>query len=227
MESSVKQVLVVDDHVLIREGLSSIFRSTPDFKVIGDAATVFEAIEKARQLRPDLILMDFTLPDGTGLDATRAILAEQPDCKIVFLTVYETDEKLFAALRLGAKGYMLKNALASDLLASLRGLDSDEVAISRKMMKHVVDEFTHGRVMDRAKEDLQTRLSGREVDVLRELAAGASNAEIAQRLFISENTVKHHMRNVFDKLGVGNRREAAAVARRLRLSSPGTDLIDE
>jgi len=222
MNEPVKKVLVVDDHVLIREGLISIFRSTEDFRVVGDAATVHEAIEKARSLRPDIVLMDFSLPDGTGLDATEVILAEQPDCAVVFLTVYETDEKLFAALRMGAKGYMLKNASAADLLASLRGLSRDEVAISRRMMKQVVDEFTHGRANGGVNADLLSRLSGREIDVLRELGLGSSNAEIAQRLFISENTVKHHMRNVFDKLGVENRREAAAIARQLRLTpQPG------
>jgi len=223
MDKPVKRVLVVDDHVLIREGLSSIFRSTEDFKVVGDAATVHEAIEQARRLRPDIVLMDFSLPDGTGLDATRAILAEQPDCAIVFLTVYETDDKLFAALRLGAKGYMLKNALAADLLSNLRGLDEDEVAISRKMMKHVVDVFTQTKADDGAREELLARLSGRELDVLGELGAGASNAEIAQRLFISENTVKHHMRNVFDKLGVANRREAAVLARQMNLNSQASE----
>jgi two-component system response regulator DegU len=218
MDKQVKKVLVVDDHVLIREGLSSIFRTTSDFQVVGNVGTVYEAIEQARRLRPDIVLMDFSLPDGTGLDATQAILAEQPDCAIVFLTVYETDEKLFAALRMGARGYLLKNALAADLLSNLRGLDKDEVAISRKMMKHVVEEFSRSNADEEANKDLLAKLSGREVDVLSELVSGASNAEIAQRLFISENTVKHHIRNVFEKLGVSNRREAAALARQLNLS---------
>ena len=228
MDNTVHKVLIIDDHILFREGLSSLFRFTPEYEVIGDAGTVHEGIQKAGLLHPDIILMDFSLPDGTGLDATRAILAENPACKIVFLTVYETEEKLLAAIRLGAKGYLLKSVATSDLLSSLRALSRGEAAISRKMMGVVLDAFT--RLPERentANHEALSRLSIREVDVLRELGTDASNNEIAQRLFISENTVKHHIRNVFDKLGVKNRRQASMLAIKLGLKSKYTQSSTE
>jgi DNA-binding NarL/FixJ family response regulator len=130
----------------------------------------------------------------------------------VFLTVYEADENLFAALRLGAKGYMLKNVSSTDLLSSLRALDRGEVAVSRKMMSSVVNEFSHiARPLEGVENPL-AKLSSREKDILFELEAGASNLEIAEHLFLSVNTVKHHIRNILSKLNLKNRREAASLA---------------
>jgi DNA-binding NarL/FixJ family response regulator len=214
-----KKILLIDDQILFGEGLMSLFRSTPDFEMVGSAGTVHEGIEQALLHHPDIILMDFSLPDGTGLDATRAILSRLPDCKIVFLTVYEEDETLFAALRMGAKGYMLKNVNSSDLLSSLRALDRGEMAVSRKMVTSVLDEFSHTTLSHIVQDKLLTKLSTREIEVLREIESGATNIEIAQRLFLSENTVKHHIRNIFEKLGVDNRREAAIIARQNGLAS--------
>jgi DNA-binding NarL/FixJ family response regulator len=208
-----KRILVIDDHILFREGLMSLFRFSPDFEAVGGAGSVHEGIEQARLHRPDIILMDFSLPDGTGLDATGTILSFLPDCEIVFLTVYETDEKLFAALRLGARGYLLKNVASQDLLASLRALQRGERAVSRKMMSTVLDAFSKTPSSGSVNAELLTKLSPRELDVLRELEDGISNTEIANRLFLSENTVKHHVRNVLDKLAVDNRRQAALIAR--------------
>lgn len=215
--TTVSKILIIDDHILFREGLMSLFRFAPDFEVVGGAGGVFEGIEQARLHRPDIILMDFSLPDGTGLEATRAILAQLPDCKIVFLTVYETDEKLFAAVRTGAKGYLMKSVASSDLLASLRAVVRGERAISRRMMNSILDEFTNNGNGNGEKERLLARLSPREYDVLCELKSGATNQEIAQHLFISENTVKHHIRSILDKLEMENRREAAIFARRYEL----------
>jgi DNA-binding NarL/FixJ family response regulator len=216
---SVKKVLVVDDHILFREGLMSLFRFATDFEVVGGAGNVQNGIEQARFHRPDIVLMDFSLPDGTGLDATRAILDFLPGCDIVFLTVYEADDKLFAALRMGAKGYLLKSVASSDLLSSLRALEKGEKAVSRKMMSSVLDEFSRTQLPDAGKAAMLMRLSPREVDVLRELESGATNVVIAQRLFLSENTVKHHIRNVLDKLGVENRRQAGTLARQNGIKS--------
>jgi len=129
------------------------------------------------------------------------------------LTVYKEDETLFAALRMGAKGYMLKNVNSTELLSSLRALDRGENAISRKMISSVLNEFSHSTFEDSNQDQLMTKLSRREIEVLREIESGATNIEIAQRLFLSENTVKHHIRNIFEKLGVENRREAALIAR--------------
>ena len=218
----VKKVLIIEDHILFRDGLISLFESTPDFNVVGDADSVFEGVEKARSLKPDIILMDFSLPDGTGLDATQIILSEMPQCKIVFLTVYEADEKLFAAIRAGAKGYLPKNVARSDLISSLRALDRDEIAISRKMASQIVEAFSHSSLQTTSHEELLSRLTPREVDVLGELQNGVTNQEISDQLFISENTVKHHIRNILKKLEVENRREAGLIARQAGLKSKGS-----
>jgi len=210
-----QNILVVDDHVLFRDGLVSLFQSTHDFFVVDQAGTVSEGIEKAFLHKPDIILMDFSLPDGTGLDATQAILDEIPECKIIFLTVFETDENLIRAIRLGAKGYMLKNVSSSSLLSSLRALANGEIAMSRKMMSRVVE---YSRAMPfHHSQDLVAKLSPREIDILYELQNGASNAQIAQQLYLSENTVKHHIHSILEKLGVENRRQAGALAKQMGL----------
>jgi len=214
-----KKVMVVDDHYLFREGLISLFRSAPDFVVVGDAGSVQEGIENAHSLKPDIILMDFSLPDGTGLDATKEILEDLPDCKIIFLTVHETDDKLFAAIRAGAQGYLPKNVASSSLITSLRSLDQGEMAISRKMTSRIVKEFSHSNLQSTMTEQLITKLSPRELDVLSELEPGVSNSQIAERLVISENTVKHHIRNILNKLEVNNRREASVIAHQAGLQS--------
>jgi NarL family two-component system response regulator LiaR len=210
------KLLIVDDHVLFRDGLISLFRSTEDFEVVGGAGSVFDSIEMARQFHPEIILMDFSMPDGTGLDATRAILSELSDCQIVFLTMHETDDKLFEALRSGAKGYMPKNTPSKDLISSLRALKGGEMALSRRLMSRVVNEFSRGKKPE-IDESVLSKLSPREMDILRELATGVSNQEIAKRLFLSENTVKHHIHSVFEKLGIENRRQATLIANQYKL----------
>jgi len=205
-----QSILVVDDHILFREGLVGLFQSAPDFRVLDHAGTIKEAVEKAFHFKPDIILMDFSLPDGTGLDATETILKELPECKIIFLTVYETNENLLEAVRLGAKGYLLKNVTGASLLASLRALAQGEIAMSRKMLSQIVE---HSRSLSphTAPKNLD-KLSPRETDILFELRDGASNQQIAERLFLSENTVKHHIHSILEKLGVENRREAGKLA---------------
>lgn len=217
------KTLLVDDHTLFREGLASLLAGQPDFSVIGEAGSVQEAILMARDLRPDLVLMDFTLPDGTGLEATRAILAERPETKIVFLTVHEEDERLFAAIRSGAKGYLLKNVPVAKLLSFLRGLEQGEVAITPKMTSWILDEFSRTQPARGPASDDLSALTARELDVLREISTAASNREIAQRLFIAENTVKNHVSNILAKLNLQNRREATRFAqqRGLTANPPG------
>jgi DNA-binding NarL/FixJ family response regulator len=213
------RVLVVDDHVLFREGLISLLTPEPQFDVVGEAGSVQQAIVLARKHKPDLVLMDFNLPDGTGLEATQVILTEQPACKIVFLTAYETDEKLLSAIRLGAKGYMLKNVPVTSLLASLRSLERGEPAISRAMVGRILDEFSRGESPRSGAPEQLGKLSPREMEVLSELSSGAGNLEIANNLFISTNTVKHHIRSILDKLELKNRSEAAQFARQHGLQS--------
>ncbi len=219
------KILLVDDHALFREGLASLLAGQPDFAVIGEASSVHEAVVMARTLRPDLVLMDFTLPDGTGLDATRAILRERPETKIVFLTVHEEDERLFAAVRSGAKGYMLKNVPVAKLLERLRGLERAEAAISPAMTSRILEEFAHTSPEHQPDHDALAQLTPRELDVLRELVKGATNREIAERLFITENTVKNHVGRILGKLDLPNRRAAASFASQYGLGpSPSTPI---
>jgi len=123
-----QSILVIDDHILFREGLVSLLKTTSDFRVVGQAGTVREGVEKAFDHNPNIILMDFSLPDGTGLDATRLILDEMSDCRIIFLTIHEANEKLLEAIRLGAMGYLLKNVSGASFIASLRALSQGEFA---------------------------------------------------------------------------------------------------
>src|SRR6185503_11174437 len=136
------KVIIVDDHILFREGLASIIRSEPDIEIAGMTGTVQEAVEMASLVKPDLILMDFTLPDGTGADATRMILNGHPECKIVFLTMSEQDEDLFAAIRSGAKGYLLKNMHPQKLVVALRSVQKGESALSRSMTMRLMEELS-------------------------------------------------------------------------------------
>lgn len=213
------RVLIVDDHILFREGLVGLLRSQQDIQVVGECGTVCEAIEKARELKPQVILMDFSLPDGTGLDATRAILAELPETKIIFLTVHDNDEQMIAAIRSGAKGYLLKNLSVNKLLASLRALERGEAAISRTMMARVMEEFAQSTPQPKNEPSPLIGLTSREIEVLQELTDSITNQEIAARLFISENTVKNHIHNILEKLELHNRREAIEFARKHGLTT--------
>ena len=214
------KILIVDDHILFREGLISVLKSYPEHDVVGEAGSVIEAIEKARLHKPELILMDFSLPDGTGVDAAKVIVAEQPQCKIIFLTMYETDDVLFDAIRSGAKGFMLKNLQVPSLLASLRAAERGEPVFSHSMTGRIVEAFAHTSSKPRdAAPDKLNRLSCREKDVLFELTSGATNQEIGLRLCLSENTVRHHIHSILAKLELNNRREAAEFARQHGLAS--------
>lgn len=204
------KIIIVDDHVLFREGLAAIIRSESDMEVIGQAGTVQEAIEIVRELKPEMVLMDFGLPDGTGADATRTILNKHPECKIIFLTMSEEDEDLFAAIRSGAKGYLLKNMHPSKLISTLRSVQKGESALSRSMTLRLMEELARTKEPPRPGDPTLTR---RELEVLRELASGLSNQEIAERLFISENTVKYHVHSILEKLNLSDRREVGAYAR--------------
>lgn len=205
------RMVVVDDHNLFREGLVAIIRSEPEIQVIGQAGTVREAVELVRSMDPDIVLMDFSLPDGTGVDATREILQERPKCKIVFLTMSEEDENLFAAIRGGAKGYLLKNMQPKKLVAAIKSVHQGESALSRSMTMRLMEELARTKAPEHRGDPTLTR---RELEILRELASGYSNAEIAARLVVAENTVKYHVHSILGKLGLSDRREAADYARK-------------
>ncbi len=216
------RVLIVDDHILFREGLSGLLHAQADMEVVGECGTVREAIEQALVTQPEVILMDFSLPDGTGLEATHAILAQLPQTQIIFLTVHDNDERLIAAMRAGAKGYLLKNLSVSKLLASLRALERGEAAISRTMMARILEEFAQSTTPSTPAPSPLVGLTSREIEVLQELANGITNQEIATRLYISENTVKNHIHNILEKLNLHNRREAIEFARKHGLAATVT-----
>jgi DNA-binding NarL/FixJ family response regulator len=216
------RLMLVDDHVLFREGLVSLINAQPDLEVVGEAGSVAESVALARAVRPDLILMDFSLPDGTGLEATVTILAEQPQIQIVFLTFHEDDERLFDAIRAGARGYLLKNVSSAKLLAYVRGVKAGEAALMPQMTSRILEEFARLPTPARPLPEAPSVLTDREAEVLRELASGASNRDIADRLVISENTVKNHVRSILSKLGLQNRREAARFAREQGLAGRST-----
>ena len=207
------RLVIVDDHTLFREGLASIIQLEPDIEVSGLAGTVQEAVEIVRQLKPDMVLMDFALPDGDGADATRMVLDEHPECKIIFLTMSDSDENLFAAIRSGAKGYLGKNMSPSKLVTTIRSVQQGESALSRSMTLRLMEELSRTKETERLGDASLAKLTRRELDVLRELATGKTNKEIANRLYISENTVKYHVHSILEKLNLSGRRAAAKFAK--------------
>ncbi|MCA9925790.1 MAG: response regulator transcription factor [Anaerolineales bacterium] len=207
------KIMLVDDHVLFREGLSSLLSAQPNLTIAGAAKSVNEAIQMARKLKPELILMDFSLPDGTGADAAQSILAELPNTKIIFLTVHDDDNRLFTAIRNGAKGYLLKNTPVDKLLTFLQGIERGEAAITPTMTSRVLEQFAKLEPKQTQPHLESSDLTARELQVLRQLDTGATNQEIAERLFISERTVKNHVSRILSKLNLKNRYEAANYAR--------------
>jgi DNA-binding NarL/FixJ family response regulator len=209
------RVLLVDDHLLFREGLVNILAGQPDFEVVGEAADGLEAIVKADKLSPDLILMDVTMPVCDGLEATQRIKKELPDVTIVMLTVNDENENVFEAIRNGAQGYLLKNVSSRELLASLRGAMRDEAAITRTLGGRMLAEFRRisKHSMDTAITNPAT-LTAREQEVLEHVAAGQTNKEIAQTLNLSIHTVKSHMRKILTKLHLEKRQEAVLYAKK-------------
>jgi two-component system nitrate/nitrite response regulator NarL len=208
------RLLIVDNHTLFRQGLVSLLQSEPGFQVIGEAGSGEEALDLARQLQPDVVLMDVKMPGIGGVEATRRLLELMPPARVLMLTVSEEEESLFAAIHAGARGYILKNADADELLEGIRRVHAGEAMISPAMTFRLMQVLRSGGAPASASE---LPLTPREQDVFHLLVRGASNREIAESLTISENTVKTHVRNILDKLELDNRVEVAAFARRFNL----------
>jgi DNA-binding NarL/FixJ family response regulator len=206
------RVLLVDDHALFREGLGGILRGQPDLQVVGEANDGLEAVVKAREYKPDLILMDVQMPGMDGLEATRQIKQMLPDVTIVMLTIRDDDDKLFEALKCGAQGYLLKDIRSSEMLTMLRGALRGEAALSPALAGRVLAEFRRLGKQAGADTADDSRLTDREQQVLLEVSKGATDKEIAEALAISLNTVKTHVRSILTKLQVKTRREAARAA---------------
>jgi len=219
-----KKILLVDDHLLFSDGLKSILNAQIDFQVVGQAGTAHEAVWLAKELHPDIILMDVGLPDENGVEATRAIIEETPDTIVVFLTVFDSDQFLFAAIRSGAKGYVLKSQPSEQLLASLRAIERGEAAISRAMTKQVLDEFHRLGPPTEPQQSKLSKLTLREFDILKALSAGLTNREIAQRFVVAETTVKNQVHSILSKLGLKNRHEVIWFTRQHKIgNSNGQD----
>jgi len=207
------RILIVDDHLLFREGLASVIKAEPDIEVVGLAGSVGDAIDVAHAVQPDIILMDFGLPDGTGAEATSRILQEHPSCKIIILTVSERDEDLLAAIRNGAKGFLLKNIGPTKLANAVRSVYQGESALSRSMTLRLMDEIVRSKdAVTRPRDPKLAKLTSRELEVLYHMASGMTNQEIGNRLYLSENTVKYHVRLILDKLELTDRKQASHYA---------------
>lgn len=206
------RVLLVDDHALFREGLAGIIAAQPDMQVVGEAHDGLEAVVKAREFKPDLILMDVQMPGMDGLEATRQIKQALPEVTIVVLTIRDDDEKLFEALKSGAQGYLMKDIRSQEMLTMVRGALRGEAALSPVLAGRVLGEFRRlGKHGSSGGED-DASLTEREQQVLLEVSNGATDKEIAEALSISLNTVKTHVRNILAKLQVKSRRDAARAA---------------
>ena len=207
------KVLLVDDHALFRKGVASALASHTDIAVVGEASNGEEALAKAQELMPDVILMDISMPVCDGLEATRRIKAEVPYVKIIILTVAEQDESLFEAIKSGAHGYLLKTIEPRPLLEALRGVFRGEAPISRVTASKILGEFARRRQHSAPEEALPAaRLTARENEILELLTKGATNKEIAASLGISTHTVRNHLQNIMEKLHIQNRVQAAAYA---------------
>ncbi len=215
------RVFLADDHRLFRQGLISLLQDEPDIEVVGEATDGPTAVHLVCTLKPDVVLMDVHMPGLSGTEATRAILQQCPETAILMLTVSEDDEDLFDAVRAGARGYLLKNVDAEDLVEAIRCVARGEAVLSPPMTARLMAGF---RATERQAFPPRTAgLTPREHEILRLLAQGATNREIARALHISEHTVKTHVHHILEKLGVENRAQAAALAVRWGLvdSPPG------
>lgn len=211
------QVLLVDDHALFRRGLGLVLGAEPDIEVVGEASHGAEAVDRAAELQPHVVVMDVRMPGMGGIEATRRIRQAQPATRVVMLTGSAEDDDLLGALRAGATGYLLKEISIEEIAPAVRAIARGQALVSPTMAARLVAEFNAlSRRVDE-QHDHAPRLTDREIEVLRLVARGCSNREVAAELVIAENTVKNHVRNILEKLQVRTRMEAALYAVRERL----------
>jgi DNA-binding NarL/FixJ family response regulator len=209
------RILIADDHILFREGVTRLIAEQPDMEVVGEASDGLEALVKARELHPDLVLLDITMPGSDGLEATRLIKAAVPQARIIILTQRDEGEVLLEATRSGAQGYLLKTLRSQQLLDALRGVMQGGAPISPDVAGHLLDGFR--RLSQNATAGDTEPLTAREKEILALIARGASNYEIAEQLHLSLHTVKSHVKNILEKLHVSSRHQAALYAHRTGL----------
>jgi DNA-binding NarL/FixJ family response regulator len=210
------RVLLVDDHAMVRRGLQSIIELEPDIEVVADAGDGAEAVAKAQEAMPDVVLMDVRMPRRSGIEATKEIKELIPSAKIVMLTVSDEESDLYDSIRAGASGYLLKDA-NDDIAPAIRAVHGGQSMISPAMATKMLGEFSRLSKQADNKQAPAPRLTDREMEVLKLVARGSSNRDIAKELFISENTVKNHIRNILEKLHLHSRMEAVVYAVREKL----------
>ncbi len=197
------RLLVVDDHPVVRQGITAVLRWEPDLEIVGEAADGREALRLILEHRPDVVLLDLRLPEMSGVEVMQQACVQAPEVRFLVLTTYDTDSYIAPALAAGARGYLLKDASLDELLRGVRAVMEGRAAL---------EPAVAARLLDRMADPQGSELSDREREVLRLLVAGASNKGVAQQLHLSENTVKAHISHIFNKLGVQSRAEAVAVA---------------
>jgi len=204
-------VFIVDDHVLYREGVRKMLSIAPDIEIVGEAASGDEAIAQALALQPDVVLMDLKMPGVNGIEATRRILYASPRIGVLVLTMFETDETVFAAMRAGARGYLLKDADQEEVLRAVKAVSRGEAIFSPAIAERLIHYFAALRPTT---ADLAfPQLTDREREILHLIAQGHSNSEIAERLLLRTKTVQNHVSNIFSKLQVADRAQAIVRAR--------------
>jgi len=205
------EILIVDDHPVFRFGIRSLLESSPEYAVVGEAVTGEEAVRLAEELQPDVILMDLQMPHMNGVDAIRQIMETSPHIKILVVSMFEDDGSVFAAMRAGARGYLLKDAEKGDMLRAIQAVGRGEAIFSPSIASRVLSFFSASFPL--AQRRIFPQLTEREREILHLIASGAANAEIAERLHLSQKTVSNYVSNIFSKLQVADRAEAIIRAR--------------
>jgi two-component system response regulator DevR len=200
--------MLVDDHEVVREGIRSLLEGIPEFEVVAEAGTAREAIGQAALARPDLIVMDVRLSDGSGIEATREIRARQPEIKVLMLTTYADDEALFASIMAGAAGYVLKQVRSGELVRAIRTVGAGESLLDAAVTRQVLERLRRGKHL--LTDERLARLSAQEERILGLVAEGCTNGQIGEQLHLAEKTVKNYVSSILSKLEVARRAEAAA-----------------
>ena len=206
------RLLIAEDETLVRYALAQLLGAEPDLEVVGEAPNGEAAVVAAQAQRPDVILMDINMPKLDGIEATRRIAQELPECAVVMLTILDDDNSLFEAVKAGAKGYVLKDAPPEDMLAAIRAAARGEGFLGASLIARIMDEFARISRLRAAAKEVFSELTRREMEVLELLSRGMRNREIAAALYISEKTVKNHISGILAKLQVNDRTEAALLA---------------
>jgi DNA-binding NarL/FixJ family response regulator len=204
------RLLIVDDHPVVRDGLSGIFAGDPDFEVVGQAANGVEAVTQAQELQADVVLMDLRMPEMGGVEAIKQLRKRTPSAHVIVLTTYDAENEVLSAIEAGATGYLLKDAPREELIRAVRAAHRGESVLSPSVA---------GRLMGRARRPATDAISPRELEVIKLIAGGANNREAAAKLFVSEATIKTHLLHVFEKLGVRDRAAAVSEAYKRHLIS--------